>query len=201
MVLLWLFPTFAAKIIASAGVSFRIEFVIHIKTKSKEKVMTEERFKVLWHDEYAKMYRVAYSMLREAEASKDVVSQAFADLLERDTHSLADDDMARYLYRMVCNRCLDLRRRLDVEQRFRIQYSQEPHPEVPDYLERELLLTDIREFVDTQMSQQSSRAVRLCYDKGLTHQQAADAMQISLSALNKNLARGLEAIRKRFKNK
>ena len=27
----------------------------------------------------------------------------------------------------------------------------------------------------------------------------ADAMQISLSALNKNLARGLEAIRKRFK--
>lgn len=163
--------------------------------------MTEERFKVLWHDEYAKMYRVAYSMLRETEASKDVVSQAFADLLEKDTHSLADDDMPRYLYRMVCNRCLDLRRRFDVEQRFRIQYSLEPHPEVPDYQEREQLLTDIREFVDTQMSQQSCRAVRLCYDKGLTHQQAADAMQISLSALNKNLARGLEAIRKRFKNK
>lgn len=163
--------------------------------------MTEERFKVLWHDEYARMYRVAYSMLRESETAKDVVSQAFADLLERDTLSLTDDDMGRYLYRMVCNRCLDLQRRLDVEKRFLGQYSIEPHPEVPDYLEREQQLTDIREFVDTQMSQQSSRAVRLCYDQGLTHKQAADIMQISLSALNKNLARGLEAIRKRFKNK
>lgn len=161
--------------------------------------MTEERFKTLWHDGYARMYRVAYSMLREPEASKDVVSQAFADLLERDTNDLSDDAVARYLYRMVCNRCLDLRRRFDVEQRYRDQYSHEPHPEAEDCMEREQRLADIREFVDTQLTPQSSRAVRLCYDDGLTHQQAADAMHISLSALNKNLARGLEAIRKRFR--
>lgn len=175
--------------------------------------MTEEGFKAaskreqartkfiaLWHAEYARMYRVAYSMLREPEASKDVISQAFADLLERDVAGLADGELARYLYRMVCNRCLDLQRRLGVEQRNLNLYSREHHPDVPDYLEWEQLLTDIRVFVDNQMSTQSSRAIRLCYDKGLTHQQAADAMQISLSALNKNLARGLEAIRKKFKN-
>lgn len=162
--------------------------------------MTEERFKALWRGEYGRMYRVAYSMLREPEASKDVVSQAFADLLERDTNRMADDELARYLYRMVSNRCLDLQRRLDVEHRFRDQYRLEPHPEATDYLERDQQLTDIREFVDNQMSAQSSRALRLCYDQGLTHQQAADVMQISLSALNKNLARGLEALRKRFKN-
>ncbi len=162
--------------------------------------MTEERFKTLWHAEYARMYRVAYSMLREPEASKDVVNQAFADLLERDVHGMADAELAHYLYRMVCNRCLDLRRRVDVEQRFRDQYCQESHPEATDCMEREQQLADILEFVDTQMSPQSSRAVRLCYDEGLTHQQAADVMHISLSALNKNLARGLEALRKRFKN-
>ena len=162
--------------------------------------MTEDKIKTLWHAEYARMYRVAYSMLREPEASRDVVSQAFADLLERDVHGMADADLARYLYRMVCNRCLDLQRRLSVEQRYRNQYSQEPYPDTEDYMEREQRLQDIREFVDTQMTPQSSRAVRLCYDEGLTHQQAADAMQISLSALNKNLARGLEALRKRFKN-
>ena len=162
--------------------------------------MTEERFKTLWHAEYARMYRVAYSMLREPEAAKDAVSQAFADLLERDMHRMTDDDLARYLYRMVCNRCRDLLRHLNVELHYRDQYRLEPHPEATDYLEREQRLTDIREFVDTQMSQQSSRAIRLCYDEGLTHQQAADTMQISLSALNKNLARGLEALRKRFKN-
>lgn len=161
--------------------------------------MTEERFKTLWHAEYARMYRVAYSMLREPEASKDVVSQAFADLLERDVNGMADNDVARYLYRMVSNRCLDLRRRFDVEQRYRDQHSREPHPEDEDYMEREQRLADIRDFVDTQMTPQSSRAVRLCYDEGLTHQQAADTMHISLSALNKNLARGLEALRKRFR--
>ncbi len=160
--------------------------------------MTEERFKTLWRAEYARMYRVAYSMLREPEASKDVVSQAFADLLERDVHGMADAELARYLYRMVCNRCLDLQRRLCVEQRFRDQYSQESHPEATDCMEREQQLADILEFVDTQMSPQSSRAVRLCYDEGLTHQQAADVMNISLSALNKNLARGLDALRRRF---
>lgn len=112
---------------------------------------------------------------------------------------MADGDLPRYLYRMVCNRCLDLRRHLDVEKRFLSQYCMEQHQEVPDYKEREQQLTDIRDFVDTQMSQPCRRAIRLCYDQGLTHQQAADAMQISLSALNKNLARGLEAIRKRFK--
>ena len=162
--------------------------------------MTEESFKSLWHAQYARMYRVAYSMLREPEASKDVVSQAFADLLEKDRQHLAEDELARYLYRMVCNRCLDLRRRLDVEQRYRDQHSHEAEPEATDYAEREKQLADIRDFVNTQMSPQSSRAIRLCYDDGLTHQQAADVLQISLSAINKNLARGLEAIRKKFKN-
>lgn len=160
--------------------------------------MTEERFRALWRAEYARMYRVAYSMLRETEATKDVVSQAFVDLLERDTHNLTDADLARYLFQMVRNRCLDVRRRFDVEQRYRDQQDQEPQTEDSDYLEREQRLTDIRDFVDTQMSQPCSRAIRLCYDQGMTHQQAADAMQISLSALNKNLARGLEAIRQRF---
>jgi len=66
--------------------------------------MTKKEFEDIYRQHYAKMYRLARTMLYDADESKDVVSDIFARLL-RDSNRPQKNQMEGYLMTAVRNRC------------------------------------------------------------------------------------------------
>ena len=70
-------------------------------------IMTKKEFEDIYRQHYARMYRLARTMLYDADESKDVVSDIFARLL-RDGDRPQKDRMEGYLMTAVRNRCRDV---------------------------------------------------------------------------------------------
>ena len=86
--------------------------------------MTKEEFESIYRQHYAKMYRLARTMLYDADESKDVVSDIFARLL-RDCDGPQKDKMEGYLMTAVRNRCRDVLSHKSMQERVEKLFLQE----------------------------------------------------------------------------
>ena len=77
--------------------------------------MTKKEFEDIYRQHFAKMYRLARTMLYDADESKDVVSDIFARLL-RDGDRPQKDRMEGYLMTAVRNRCRDVLNRKSMQE-------------------------------------------------------------------------------------
>ena len=86
--------------------------------------MTKKEFEDIYRQHYAKMYRLARTMLYDADESKDVVSDIFARLLRGGV--MPDSDrMEGYLMTAVRNRCHDVLNRKSMQERVEKHFLQE----------------------------------------------------------------------------
>lgn len=69
--------------------------------------MRKEQIEQLFRQHYPRMYQLALVLLKDEAASKDVVSDVFADVLDGDVELLPDKARS-YLLVCVRNKCLTL---------------------------------------------------------------------------------------------
>ena len=144
---------------------------------------------------YARMLRVARTILGDEQESKDVVSDIFAGLLHGRT-VLLPDTVEPYLLTSVRNQCLK-RLRHEVAKR-----------QMEDTIAAELMtaadtdderLTDIGELVARQLTAQEQRIFRLRFTEGYSYEEIAAEEGISRVAVWKHLSHVLTLIRNHFK--
>ena len=96
--------------------------------------MTKEEFESIYRQHYAKMYRLARTMLYDADESKDVVSDIFARLLRERLRVGASagmkyhpqqNQMEGYLMTAVRNRCRDVLSHKSIRERVERLFLQE----------------------------------------------------------------------------
>ena len=66
---------------------------------------SKQEFKRLFKDSYPHMYRMAFSMVENADDAKDVVHQVFVQIWKRKPQ-VADDSIRGYLLAATRNQCL-----------------------------------------------------------------------------------------------
>ena len=155
----------------------------------------------LFMQHYAKMLRVARTILYDEQESKDVVSDIFASLFHRQI-ALMPDTAEHYLLTSVRNQCFKRIRHEEVTHlrgcgnKAGVQYYPEPidNPEEDD--ER---LADIDEFVACRMTEQEQRIFRLRFTDGCSYEEIATAERISRVAVWKHLSHVINEIRNHFK--
>lgn len=86
--------------------------------------MTKEEFENIYRQHYAKMYRLARTMLYDADESKDVVSDIFARLLREKYHP-QQHQQEGYLMTAVRNRCCDVLSHKSMRERVEKLFLQE----------------------------------------------------------------------------
>ena len=86
--------------------------------------MTKEEIKVLFIQHYAKMYRVARTILYDEQESKDVVSDIFERLLDGRI-MLMPDTAERYLLTSVRNQCIKRMCHSEVKRQFAEDFTPE----------------------------------------------------------------------------
>ena len=154
---------------------------------------SKQEFERLFKDSYPHMYRMAFSMVENADDAKDVVHQAFAQIWRRKPQ-VADDSTRGYLLAATRNQCLhtlhsrQLQRQMENELRQDIVATENE--------ERKELLQQLQQVIDNNLTEQDRRVLSLHYDEEMTYEETATVLGISASAVNKHITRSLEKIRK-----
>jgi RNA polymerase sigma-70 factor, ECF subfamily len=159
-----------------------------------------QAFAVLVERHTERFYRLAYRYVQNKEAAEDVVQDAFLKLWENPAlwQPQRNSKFTTWFYRIVVNLCLDLRKK-----------------KRPEVLDNDNLLIDDRQSADeTMMRAQEQQilekeiaalperqrtALNLCFDEGLTNQEAAAVMGLNLKALQSLIMRAKTTLKERMK--
>lgn len=159
-----------------------------------------QAFALLVERHTQRFYRLAYRYLQSREEAEDVVQDAFLKLWENPAIWQAERNskFTTWFYRVVVNLCLDWRKK-----------------KRPAALDDDLPLIDERAPADeTMIRAQEQRvlekeiaalperqriALNLCFDEGLSNQDAAEVMGINLKALQSLIMRAKTTLKARMK--
>ena len=158
--------------------------------------MERQEIQRLFKQHYAKMLRVARTILYDEQESKDVVSDIFEGLLRGRTELMADTEQC-YLLTSVHNQCLKRIR----HQEARLRMETASVEQASDAEHEDERMTDIAEFVVSHLTEQEQRIFRLRFSEGYSYDEIASAEGISRVAVWKHLSHTLKEIKNRFNPK
>ena len=156
----------------------------------------DEAFDALFRASYPALYRHAYALLSNEEDSRDVVSDVFEKVLNK---RLSGEALTTgYLMTLVHNRALDVLRHKRVEDEARREMSLEKQMFMETDTEREERLREILRFVESNLTPQTQKILRMCYAEKRSYREVAEALGISIQAVNKHISQALRLLRERF---
>ena len=153
----------------------------------------KQEFERIFRQYYGGMFRLASKMLGDDQESKDVVSDVFAQLLNRHT-DLHSDTLQGYLLTSVRNRCINLLVHRQKEQAAIVDLQTED-----GQTEQEQLDT-LHRYIDEHMPEMTQRILRLRYQQGLKYREIADALNISEVTVFNHLSQSLKELKNYFKS-
>lgn len=157
---------------------------------------SKQKFEHLFKDNYPHMYRMAFSIMKNADDAKDAVNQVFAQVWKRKPQ-ISEDSIRGYLLAATRNQCLHLLRSQQLQQQMEEELSrQQTTNEVED---QEELLQKLQQIINDNLTEQDRRVLQLHYEEEMTYEETATVLGISSSAVNKHITRSLAKIRKNLK--
>ena len=161
---------------------------------------SRQAFAILVERHTERFYRLAYRYLQSKAAAEDVVQDAFLKLWENPSswQPERNSKFTTWFYRVVVNICLDLRKKkgevvLDntvelIDDRESVDES------IMRAQEQRMLEKEIAALPERQRT-----ALNLCFDEGLTNQEAAEVMELNLKALQSLIMRAKTTLKERMK--
>ena len=159
--------------------------------------MTKKEFEDIYLQHYARMYRLARTMLYDADESKDVVSDTFARLL-RDGDRPQKDRMEGYLMTAVRNRCRDVLNRKSMQERVEKHFLQESMQSQIDSMNDDDRLERLMQFIEAELPPLSQQIFRLRFLSEMSYEEVAQAAGVSKVTVYNHLSQSLQRIREYF---
>ena len=153
--------------------------------------MERETVRRLFMQHYARMYRVAQTLLLDGQESEDVCSDIFESLLRGETE-LVPGTEEQYLLTSVRNRCLKRLRHKAIEK------APSPLPLLGSASEEDERMADIVEYVVGHLSEQDRRIFGLRFTEGYSYEEIAAKEGISKVAVWKHLSHIITSIKRQF---
>ena len=157
---------------------------------------SKQEFERLFKDNYPHMYRMAFSMVENADDAKDAVHQVFAQVWKRKPQ-VADGSIRGYLLAATRNQCLHLLRSRQLQRQMEEEFLQDIA--ACENEEHEELMQQLRQVIDNNLTEQDRRVLNLHYDEEKTYAETASILGISAAAVNKHITRSLAKIRSTLK--
>ena len=157
---------------------------------------SRQEFEHLFKDNYPHMYRMAFSMVENADDAKDVVHQVFTQVWKGKPR-VADESIRGYLLAATRNQCLHLLRSRQLQRQMEEELQRDTAASENE--EREELLQQLQQVIDNNLTEQDRRVLSLHYEDEMTYEETATVLGISASAVNKHITRSLAKIRSTLK--
>ena len=122
---------------------------------------SKQEFERLFKDSYPHMYRMAFSMVENADDAKDAVHQVFVQIWKRKPQ-VADDSIRGYLLAATRNQCLHTLRSRQLQRQMEDELRQDIAATESE--EREELLQQLQQVIDKNLTEQDRRVLSLHYE-------------------------------------
>ena len=159
--------------------------------------MTKEEFENIYRQHYAKMYRLARTMLYDVDESKDVVSDIFARLL-RDCDRPQKDKMEGYLMTAVRNRCRDVLCHKSMQERVEKLFLQESMQRQIVSMNDDDRLERLMQFIEAELPPLSQQIFQLRFLSEMSYEEVAQATGMSKVTVYNHLSQSLQRIKEYF---
>ena len=157
---------------------------------------SKQKFERLFKDNYPHMYRMAFSLVENADDAKDAVHQVFAQIW-RGKPQISEDSIRGYLLAATRNQCLHMLHSRQLQRKMEEELQRETEDAQNE--EREELLQQLQQVINDSLTEQDRRVLQLHYEDEMTYQETASVLGISASAVNKHITHSLFKIRKTLK--
>jgi RNA polymerase sigma-70 factor, ECF subfamily len=147
-----------------------------------------------------RFYRLAYRYVQTKETAEDIVQDAFLRLWEDPGKWQAERNskFTTWFYRVVVNLCLDWQKKkrpVELDEEIELADDREA-------MDAAMIRTQEHKILETEIGALPERqrmALNLCFDEGLSNQQAAEVMGVNLKALQSLIMRAKAALKDRMK--
>ncbi|MBR4129834.1 MAG: sigma-70 family RNA polymerase sigma factor [Bacteroidaceae bacterium] len=156
----------------------------------------KQKFERLFKDNYPHMYRMAFSLVENADDAKDAVHQVFVRMWSSKPQ-VSEGSIRGYLLAATRNQCLHILRDKQLQRRLKEELQKETAWQKEE--DRDELLKQLRQVIDDNLTEQDRRVLQLHYEDEMTYAETASALGISSSAVNKHITRSLARIRETLK--
>ena len=151
----------------------------------------------LFHRHASKMKVVAQLILGDNDEADDAVGDVFADVATGKI-STVEDKSEGMLFTCLRNRCLNILKRKSLHERIigKMQLDNRVDISPP---ERQIdRLEEILDFIDTKLTPQTARIVRMHYQQKMKYREIAAELAISEAAVYKHLVQGINKLKDKF---
>ena len=159
--------------------------------------MTKEEFENIYRQHYARMYRLARTMLYDVDESKDVVSDIFARLL-REKYQPQQSQMEGYLMTAVLNRCRDVISHKSIRKRVEKLFLQESMQGHIISMNDDDRLERLMQFIEAELPPLSQQIFRLRFLSEMSYEEVAQAAGVSKVTVYNHLSQSLQRIKEYF---
>jgi RNA polymerase sigma-70 factor (ECF subfamily) len=166
-------------------------------------VLDDATFESTFRTYYTGLCGFAFRYVRSAEAAEDLVQDVFGALWAARRDIRVQASLRAYLFAAVRNRALNARKRSKVESDWERDESADdvrelhPQPKQPDELfDRAQLEAQLSAALDS-LPERCALVMRLRWREQLSYAEIAETMGISVKGVEKQLERGLKALRSR----
>lgn len=176
-------------------------------TGENENVGGIDSFERLFRFYYPRLKRYASYLLKDEGEAEDLVQDVFSRLWNDKKLLNKDGNVSSFLYTMTRNSCINLLRRKVVEEKYRL-YNQSLQSEELYHLSfrqespfqsfDEVLHREILDLISL-LPEKCGIAFRLKWIEGKKIREIAEMMDISVSMVDKHLAKGLALAKERLK--
>ena len=143
------------------------------------------------------MYRLARTILYDADESKDVVSDVFDRLLHSNP-SVQADKMEGYLMMAVRNRCLDVLGHKSVREQVEKLFSQELRQHFIVVRNEDERLDRLMQYIERELPPMSQRILRLRFLREMTYEEVAQEVGVSKVTVYNHLSQSIQRIKEYF---
>ena len=161
--------------------------------------MTKEKFEEIYRKHYPAMYRLARTILYDADDSRDVVSEVFVRLL-RDDIKPRENLIEGYLMTSVRNRCRDMLRHKSLREQLEHLFYEELRQNQVVTINDEDQLEQILHFVKTEFPPLTFEIFRLRFIAEMTYEEVAMTTGVSKVTVYNHLSKALQRIKVFFKH-
>jgi RNA polymerase sigma-70 factor (ECF subfamily) len=161
--------------------------------------MTDQRkLEKLFKQHYRQMYRLATILLHDDAESKDVVHDIFARLLD-DHRDLREDTAQSYLLTSVRNRCMNVIRSRQIQERVEHLYLLDLDTTITPTERLEEELRALRIGIDLLKPPVCRDVIVQHFRDGITFKEIASRLGVSETTVYKHLHRALSQLRTHLK--
>lgn len=159
--------------------------------------MTRENFETMYRKHYPQMYRLARTMLYDADDCKDVVDDVFVKLL-REEIVPEEDKIEGYLMTSVRNRCRDRLRHKSVRERVEHLYQAEMKLNSVVMTKDDDRLERLTAYMEHELPPLNRQIMKLRFLSEMSYDEVAKATGVERTTVYRHLTKSIEMIRAYF---